>query len=556
MSSSATVGKVLILSTLPAGLQWEPRREALRRLCGPGHLVDFAGRTAKLSDRYEYSFAIVDPDPPVGDWLMPWVELGGSMLVIGSGTGASDATTLPTLPTGGLPSEWIVKVNPDHPATARLPAEFVLRDQFQPVPRLSQEEEVVAWVNVGFRDEPAIVTRRVGAGRITTSGLGADTAALGDPELSALLRRCLVGTTQAGRSATVGLGIVGYGPYGGMGQRHGLAAAATDGLELVAAADSDQARRKAAEADFPGLAAYASSDELAADEDVSAVIVATPPVSHASLALALLEAGKHVILEKPMCLTVAEADRLIALARSNDLALTVHQNRRWDPDYRAILAVLEAGWLGELFACETFVGSFEHPCRAWHSEESISGGAIYDWGSHHLDWALQLMGGPPARVSAHAHKRVWHDVTNADQVRVHLSWADGREALFVQSDVAGIRKPKFYLQGTAGTLEGHYRPIRTERVEAGRGYVREIAHHAEAPVELTVARYEAGLGLTETTIAPLPELRFPFHANLADHLLLGEPLAVTPESVRSVIAVLEAATASAAQAGAPVQIAS
>jgi predicted dehydrogenase len=196
--------------------------------------------------------------------------------------------------------------------------------------------------------------------------------------------------------------------------------------------------------------------------------------------------------------------------------------------------------LGEIFNVETFVGGFGHPCRAWHSDSSMSGGAVYDWGSHHVDWILQLLGGPPARVTTFGHKRVWHDVTNLDQLRLHLSWDDGREAEFFQSDIAAVRRPKFFIQGTTGTLVGHYRPLAFERIEPGRGYVAEHPHHAEAPAELTLARYESGFGLTESRLPLAPEPRFAFHRNLADHLQLGEPLAVTTASVRSVVAVLEA----------------
>jgi predicted dehydrogenase len=288
-------------------------------------------------------------------------------------------------------------------------------------------------------------------------------------------------------------------------------------------------------------------------------VVATPPAFHADLALQLLRAGKHVACEKPLCLTVAEADQLIAAARAAGRVMTVNQNRRWDPDFVAIRRAVAAGLLGELFNVETFVGGFEHPCRAWHSEVSVSGGAVYDWGSHHVDWILELLAGQdgpgPATVVCHGHKRVWHDVSNLDQLRVRLVWPDGREAEFFQSDVAAVRRPKFYLQGTTGTLVGHYRPVTFERIEPGRGYVVEAAHHAEAPASLTLARYDSGYGISETRLPVAPEQRFAFHRNLADHLHLGEPLAVTAESVRRVIAVLEAAHQSSLDGGRPVTMA-
>jgi len=326
----------------------------------------------------------------------------------------------------------------------------------------------------------------------------------------------------------------------------------TDGLELVAVVDPNVERRKAAETDFPGVRAYASVSDLVNDDDVEVALVATPPAHHVTLTLALLRAGKHVACEKPLCLTVAEADQIIGTATASRRMLTVHQNRRWDPDFVALRRAVNAGLLGEIFNVETFVGGYAHPCRTWHSDTAVSGGAGYDWGSHHVDWVLQLLGGVPRLVQAHGHKRVWHDVTNHDQIRVRMTWSDGREAEFLQSDIAAVRRPKFYVQGTAGTLVGTYRTITLEAIEPGRGYVATQAHHAEAPAELVLARYESGYGISETRLPPALEQPYAFHRNLADHLHLGEPLAVTPASVRQVIAVLEAAQRSSTRGGAAV----
>jgi len=198
------------------------------------------------------------------------------------------------------------------------------------------------------------------------------------------------------------------------------------------------------------------------------------------------------------------------------------------------------------------VGVYAHPCRTWHSDTAVSGGAGYDWGSHHVDWVLQLLSGLPRVVQANGHKRVWHDVTNLDQIRVRMTWADGREAEFLQSDIAAVRRPKFYVQGTTGTLVGSYRTITLEAIEPGRGYVATQPHHAEAPAELVLSRYESGYGISETRLPPAVGQPFAFHCNLADHLHLGEPLAITPASVRRVIGVLEAAQRSSTRGGAPI----
>ena len=346
---------------------------------------------------------------------------------------------------------------------------------------------------------------------------------------------------------------MGYGPYGGMGYLHGLACRETEGLRLVAAVDTVPERLAAAAADFTDLRTYPDAASLARDDAVDLAIVATPPASHATIALELLRAGRHVVLEKPMCLTVA-GDLLVAEATRAERMLTVHQSRRWDRDFMALREVVSSGRIGEVFNVETFVGGFDHPCRLWHSDEDASGGAIFDWGSHHVDWILRLYGSRPVRVLASAHKRAWHDVTNADQATVWMQWSDGREATFRQSEIAAIRRPKFYVQGTAGTIEGHYRPLVAETVEPGRGYVERHEHHAEAPVALRIARYEGAGRIGEEVVQPAASAGWTFHRNLADHLLLGEPLAVPPGESREVVAVLEAAQRSAAAGGVLVDV--
>jgi predicted dehydrogenase len=491
--------------------------------------------------------------PP--DWVgrvLEHAERGARLVVVGSPPRAGgEGSGGGRLGAGHAPlarAEWIVKVaETTTPPTARLPGEFAVVDRFRPL-AVPPDASVVLSVSVGHEDRAALFELAHGRGRITVSGLGDSDSALEDVVLSTVLRRALRSADE-GPTPTLGMAVVGYGPFGGMGHHHALAAAATPGLEMVAVCDSSPERRKAAENELPGVRACSGAAEIADDEDVDLVVVATPPVSHASIALSMLRAGKHVACEKPLCLSTSEADQMIAVAEASGVCLTVNHSRRWDGDFVAVRRAVDGGLIGEVFNVETFVGGFEHPCREWHSEVSVSGGTAYDWGSHHLDWILLLMGGPPRTVRATGHKRVWHDVTNLDQLRAHLVWEDGREAQFVHSDVAAVRRPKFYLQGTAGTLVGHYRPVAFEHLEPAIGLVTEQAHHAEAPAVLTLARYESGVGLTETSIPPAPEQRFAFHRNLADHLLGGEALAVTAESARQVVAVLEAAERSAAEGG-------
>lgn len=444
-------------------------------------------------------------------------------------------------------AEWYVSLA-DLPAAARLDTEVPVSSALRPLQPVAEDVVVAATTSIRFEQCPTIAVRDVDRGRIVTIGITDLDAVASHATLGHFVARLARRTGPTG-AADLGVGVVGYGPFGGMGYLHGLAATETDGLALVAAADSAPERLLAARADFPELVPHDGADSLAADPAVDVAIVATPPVLHAGLALQLLRAGKHVVVEKPMCLRRADADEIIATAAGVDRMVTVHQSRRWDRDWLALREIVRRDDIGDVFNIETFVGGFEHPCRAWHSEESVSGGAVYDWGSHHVDWILQLYGSAPHRVLCTSHTRVWHDTSNADQLSLWMQWPDGREATFRQSDVCAIRRPKFHVQGTRGTIEGHYRPLRTDTVVPGRGHVEDVSHHAEAPVELAVATYDSALGLSETRVAPSPPPGWAFHRNLADHLLLGEPLAVPPEQSRDVVAVLEAAHRSATNGG-------
>ncbi len=536
----------------------DARRGLLAALAIEAPHLEIASGGADLPGPEAFDALIVDgwPTGVTEEWIKrvaDHVERGARLLAIGSAAaegGGRWSDLLGATTHGPLPrAEWFAKLTvPANPLTRRVPAEFAVSDQLEPLSAQPSARPVLA-VSVGYSDRPALCETRRGEGRVAVSGLGNDDSALANTELVTVLRRALRSTRVPNPGRDLGMAIVGYGAFGGMGHHHAMAAASTEGLELVAVCDSAPERRKAAENDLPGVRVCARAEEIASDDGVDLVVVATPPISHAGVTMAMLRAGKHVACEKPLCLTTGEAHELIAAATVNDVCLTVNHSRRWDRDFVAIRRAVETGLLGELFCVETFVGGFEHPCREWHSEVSVSGGTAYDWGAHHMDWILVLMGGPPRTVRATGHKRVWHDVTNLDQLRAHLVWEDGREAEFVHSEIAALRRPKFYLQGTAGTLVGRYRPLTFERMEPAIGLVAEEAHHAEAPAELTMARYESGYGVSETTLPLAPEQRFAFHRNLADHLHSGEPLAVTAESAGRVVSVLEAAQRSAEQAG-------
>jgi predicted dehydrogenase len=343
------------------------------------------------------------------------------------------------------------------------------------------------------------------------------------------------------------VGILGYSPA--VGRKHGLGVEATYGLALFAACDLEPNRLEEARQHFPHITTYASASALAGDPDVELVVVATPPNTHARLAQQMMEAGKHVVCEKPLALTRKESAALADMARQREVHLGCYQNRRWDIDYLAIKRAVAEGLLGDLFYVETFVGDFEHPCGLWHSHEAISGGTTYDWGAHYLDWVLTLIPDPAISVIGTRHKRVWLDTTNADQERIQVRFAGGQEAEFLHSDIAAARKPKWYLLGTEGAIVGHWQDVTAYEIDPVHYFHEHEIPGTEMVPDLTLySRHRSGRIVSQTLA--LPERQpFAFYRNLADHLLTGEPITAPLEQSVQVVAVLEAAARSAARGG-------
>ena len=127
------------------------------------------------------------------------------------------------------------------------------------------------------------------------------------------------------------LGLIGYG-YAGK-TFHAPLIAATPGLQLAAVASSNAGK---VHADLPGMRVIDDPQQLIHDDGIDLVVIATPNDTHAPLASDALRAGKHVVLDKPMALDLAEARALIALADASPGLLSVFHNRRWDSDYLAV----------------------------------------------------------------------------------------------------------------------------------------------------------------------------------------------------------------------------
>jgi predicted dehydrogenase len=478
--------------------------------------------------------------------LLTFVASGGGLVTFGDRGVLLDVTDAALTPE----CELVVTTAGEHPITARLDPRMTVIDACALLPE-RLDGEVILQLSWQFRRLPLAVVRTIGRGRLITFALHGGPAAMADPSVQRLVYRAVRFAAGEVARRPVGAALVGW---GAIGIAHASALEETAGLRLVTVCDQNPERLAEAQRDFPEVRTASGLEALLAADDVELAIVSTPPNSHLPIAERLLEAGKHVVVEKPFCLTTAEADRLIALAERQRRALTVYQNRRWDADYLAIRATIESGAIGDPFHIETFIGSFDHPCDFWHSHQPVSGGLVYDWGSHYLDWILGLVAAPVRTVSASRHKRVWHDVTNDDMARILIRFEGGVEAEFIHSDVAAALKPKWYILGERGAVVADWRRERVVRRARTGELIEEPLQPAESPAVVSVHRRDrSGAIHVERLHLPVPP-RWAFHRNLADHLLDGEPLAVTPQQARRNVAVMEAALWSATHDASPVPV--
>lgn len=330
---------------------------------------------------------------------------------------------------------------------------------------------------------------------------------------------------------------VGLLAYGAIGHEHNLAVQSTPGLELSAVCDTNPDRVLAARELAPLVTGFTNATDMLDSGLVDVVVISTPPNSHYSWAKESLERGIHVVLEKPMALTTAESDELLDLAESRGVTLVVYQNRRFDQDFVTMRRLINEGAIGTPFVFESFVGGYGRPCDYWHSMADVSGGAIFDWGSHYLDQLLNLFESQIDYVTGNNHKRHWHHVTNADHAEVRVVFTDGLTARFVNSDLAAARQPKFYVLGTHGAIVAQWNPDAEPAV-------------ADLPAEIFLYSDNG----TSTPI-PLDDVApFQFHKELAEHIISGTPMQVNAHGSRDVVALMEAAELSASRNGLPEKV--
>lgn len=332
----------------------------------------------------------------------------------------------------------------------------------------------------------------------------------------------------------INIGIIGY---GGMGSyHHKELIKQADGVQVIAAYDSKPERQTAAKK--AGIVTYESFESLLSEEQIDAVLIATPNDVHKELAIQAMINGKHVICEKPAMLSTAELDEVIAVSKETNQVFMVHQNRRWDSDFLIIQNLYQKKQIGELFRIESRVHGANGIPGDWRHLEKHGGGMLLDWGVHLLDQLLFMVDSPVKKVSAELSYVLGDEVD--DGFMALITFENGISALVEVGTTNFAKLPRWYVKGLAGTAVIHDWDLSGEIVKQ----TGVIDHHNLIPIK-------AGQGVTKTmsppteeatTTIPLVEVSASnegFYKNFYAVVTNGAIPIVKNEEVREVLALIE-----------------
>jgi len=329
-------------------------------------------------------------------------------------------------------------------------------------------------------------------------------------------------------------GLIGYGTAGAV--FHAPLIAAASGLRLAAIASR---RAEEIARDFPEAKAYENPQSLIDDPDIELVVIATPNETHAALARAALEAGKHVVVDKPFTLDAGEAEALIALADAAGRKLSVFQNRRWDSDFLTVRRLVDDGRLGEIAYYEAHFDRFRPEIKqGWRETEAPGAGLLYDLGAHLIDQALVLFGLPHAVTADVTRQRA---AARADDY-FHVVLDYGRRRAVLHASVL-VRDPgpRYLVHGDGGSfvkygIDSQEAALREGRRPGGEGWGEDDP--------ALFGRFTDADG-TAATIDSLPGRYTAYYDGIAASIRDDAPLPVEARDARDVIRVIEAAQISA-----------
>ena len=334
------------------------------------------------------------------------------------------------------------------------------------------------------------------------------------------------------------LGIIGF---GGMAEYHFKCLKEYERINIKGVFDVNPERCKYAVEQ--GLKAYGSKEELFSDPDIDIILVATTNEVHKELLIEAMEAGKHVISEKPVTLTSWELEEVIEASKKYKKVFTIDQNRRTNKDFVLMKRSVEAGLLGDVYAIESRVEGSRGMPTGWRTIKRLGGGMMVDWGVHLIDQIMYMIDQKVTNVFCKMYNIQYSEVE--DNFRLTMTFESGLTAHIEVSTNNYITHPRWYVLGKQGTLQIDnwdcngkiVRCIDKENV-----WVDEIVYTKAGPTKTMAPR---NANSTEEIVLAEPmdvvDNLTVVYDGLLDAIEEKAPLKITPEQAMRVIKVMEAA---------------
>ncbi len=337
----------------------------------------------------------------------------------------------------------------------------------------------------------------------------------------------------------INVAVVGY---GGMGRYHANHIEEFEKFNLVGIYDIKQSACDVAAE--KGVYVYPSFEAVLEDERVELIVCATYNDCHKDIAIKAMKAGKAVISEKPVTMCSEDLEEMIKASEETGKLFTVHQNRRWDNDYRMVKRVLDTNELGNVFSIDSRVYGSRGIPGDWRREKQHGGGMLLDWGVHLLDQILMLNEGKKLLTVYATMTNVTNDEVD-DGFRAILKFENGPECLVEVFTNNFIEAPRWYVCGENGTAIIRDWDMNGEIVK-----IKDWEIMDAVPIQ-------AGAGITKTMAPRTDETikKFPFekiyvewadyYNNIYDVLRNGAEQLITHDQQRRLMRLMEAIIESA-----------
>ncbi len=290
---------------------------------------------------------------------------------------------------------------------------------------------------------------------------------------------------------------------------------------------------------LPQARCCASLEELLGIAAIDLVVIASPNHLHVGQATQALEAGKHVVVDKPLALSSAEAGNLGQLAEARMQKLAVFQNRRWDSDFLTLRSLIGGGKLGEVRLAQLRWDRFRPEVQPrWREQARFGGGVLYDLGSHLIDQALCLFGAPDWLQADVFAQRA--GATVDDGAELLLAKGVVRISIGISSISAGDGC-RYRVYGTDGHFTKHGLDVQEQQLRAG---MAPTAPDFGAEPQSQWGRYGSGDSATDCAVPPVRGCWVEFYRKLGESIERGTAVPVAAQEARDTLRIIEAALAS------------